>query len=272
LFHLAALLNPDIEFLKYLVSQGADIHALSEYGGTPIHYAARNSTVEVLEYLISLGVSLHAKNKIGGTALHYAAAGNSRVDVLQYLVNRSFDVKARDVNGWTPLHEAAKGNPNIEVLQYLVSLGANVLAKNADGKIPCCLADSKEKKLFFFKAMGFSPSEIEYLSRAMDEKIRRQVMEAEADSERRGGGEVLSQEEVENLLSMMDTEPKEESGKLSPEEVERLLSGKTEPKKESGKLSPEEGIPEELKKAAHEFSMKILLEDGPVDFQDWQTG
>ena len=53
LLHLASALNPNVDFLKYLVSLGADINAQSESGATPLHSAAwNNSNVEILVLLI----------------------------------------------------------------------------------------------------------------------------------------------------------------------------------------------------------------------------
>ena len=197
LFHLAVLLNPDIVFLKYLVSQGADLNVVSEIGGTPQHYAARNSTVEVLEYLISLGKDINAKNKIGSTLLHYAAY-NPNVEVLQYVVSQSADVNVRDDTGWTPLHNAAHGNSNIESLRYLVSVGANVHAENADGKMPCDLV-----------AYGGMPSQIIAL-----EKIKRFLLEAMG----------LTQEEIEDRMKSYTKQYEYDGGVLSQAEIENLLS------------------------------------------------
>ena len=180
LFHLVAMLNPDIEFLQYLVSQGADLNALSEIGATPIHYAARNSTVEVLEYLISLGGDVHAKNKKGATSLHYAAGGNFNVDVLQFLVSHGVDVNASEEDGWTPLHNAALGNSNIEVFRYLVSQGADVNAKNKLDSTPLNLVRRKNT----------------------DGQEITQYLISQGAEECQTSGDVLTQEEVENLLGL----------------------------------------------------------------------
>jgi len=71
-----AALNIDFyeEILKYLVSEGADVHDKTETGLTPLHLAAMdNPRREVLECLIRLGADVHRENDIGKTALDVAS-------------------------------------------------------------------------------------------------------------------------------------------------------------------------------------------------------
>jgi len=56
---------------KYLISQGADIHA-QNFRGTPLHWAAYYGNLEVARLLISSGADVNAKNKDGETALRLA--------------------------------------------------------------------------------------------------------------------------------------------------------------------------------------------------------
>ena len=56
LLHLAAnLWNSDVDVLKHLVTQGADVNAKSEDGDTPLHFAAEWNSVEIVKYLVSRG-------------------------------------------------------------------------------------------------------------------------------------------------------------------------------------------------------------------------
>ena len=113
LLHLTSALNPNVDFLKYLISLGIDIHAKGVYGGTTLYYAAAfNSSVEVLQYLIAQGADIHAKSIYDCTPLQYAAGSNSNVDVLKYLVSLGADFRAKNIYGNTPLHCAA-GTPPV---------------------------------------------------------------------------------------------------------------------------------------------------------------
>ena len=139
--HIAASYNPNVEILKYLVSQGADVNAKGGYDNTPLHYAAwMNFNVEVLKYLVSLAADVNAKDNYGMTPLHWAVSGNSNVEVLKCLVSLGADVNAKDNNDMTPLFRAAEYNSNVEVLKCLVSLGADVNAKDNYGWTPLDVA------------------------------------------------------------------------------------------------------------------------------------
>ena len=57
LLHIATFDNWDVAVVKYLVSEGADVHAKGAFGSTPLHYATRNTEV-VNSTFANLG-SLH---------------------------------------------------------------------------------------------------------------------------------------------------------------------------------------------------------------------
>ena len=120
LLHVVAGHNPDIEVIKYLVSQGADVNAI-------VQSAAVNSNIEIIKYLVSQGADVNTKTYDDLTPLHWAATKN--IEIIKYLVSQGADVNAKDRHGNTPLHVAGN-NPNAEVVKYLISQGADVNAKN----------------------------------------------------------------------------------------------------------------------------------------------
>ena len=85
--------------VKYFIENGADVNAKDKDdegfrdNWTPLHYAARfNSNVEVLKYLISQGANINVKISGGWTPLNHAAF-NSNVEVLKYFHSLGCDVK-----------------------------------------------------------------------------------------------------------------------------------------------------------------------------------
>ena len=111
-----------------------------EYGNTPLHEAAlENTNIDVLKYLISQGADIYAKNADGYTPLHDAAVSNRNAGVAKYLITEGADIHAKSNIGWTPLHSATFGG-NIEVVKLLVDSGAIVDAKDNDGNTPLDLA------------------------------------------------------------------------------------------------------------------------------------
>jgi len=68
--------NRNVDVVKHLVSQGADVNAKSgSSGNTPLHWSALvNPNPEVLKYLVTVrGVDVNAKNNQGQTPLDVAS-------------------------------------------------------------------------------------------------------------------------------------------------------------------------------------------------------
>ena len=62
------------EALRVLVEAGADVHARSEKGNTPLIFHAYSNNIEGIKYFISKGADVHAVNEDGQTALDIAEA------------------------------------------------------------------------------------------------------------------------------------------------------------------------------------------------------
>jgi hypothetical protein len=54
------------------IDQGADVHAKSNGGWTPLHYACLYGHAEVVKVLLEKGANVHAKTNSGWTPLHSA--------------------------------------------------------------------------------------------------------------------------------------------------------------------------------------------------------
>ena len=135
----------DLEGVKFLIENGADVNAKGCCDYTPLHEAAEKGHLEVVKYLISKGADVNAKSTgvftSGYTPLHMAAGGGY-LEVVKYLVSNGVDVNAKGEYGDTPLHEAAEKG-HLEVVKYLVKNGADVNAKNEDGDTPLYYAAYK---------------------------------------------------------------------------------------------------------------------------------
>ncbi|MDR1962711.1 MAG: TerD family protein [Planctomycetaceae bacterium] len=153
LFQYATEFSSNVELLKYLVTQGANVNEKNETGSTPIHCAAAfNSNVEVLKYLISQGADVNEKNDYNTTPLH-CVAFNSNIEVPQYLVSQGADVNEKDNSGWTPLHHAALSS-SVVILKYLISQGADVNAQDNNRMTPLDFANTEIKKQILRNAGG----------------------------------------------------------------------------------------------------------------------
>jgi ankyrin repeat protein len=106
----AARPNPQIELIKFLAEQGADVHLVAQRhflqrsrGGSALHYAVRGGgNRQVIQTLLELGLDINVKDEDGLTALDYAMG-----------------------RGYVPFL-AMPEQPNKPLADYLRSLGANV--------------------------------------------------------------------------------------------------------------------------------------------------
>jgi len=112
-----AAANGHLEIVQYLVNQGADIHAESD---AAVKWAARNGHLAIVHYLVIQGADIHAGNDV---AVRWAAE-NGHLEIVQYLVSQGADIRA---DGDGAVRWAAR-NARLETVKYLVSQGADIRA------------------------------------------------------------------------------------------------------------------------------------------------
>ncbi len=127
-----------LEVAEFLVKKGADVNAASEnlYGSRPIHIAVENNNENIVEFLLSKGVDANDTDKQGYTPLHYAA-WRGRSEVASLLFDKGANVNAADTStaGKKPIHVAAENNSK-SVIEFLLSKGVNVDEADKNGWTP----------------------------------------------------------------------------------------------------------------------------------------
>lgn len=157
----------DLEKVKSLIAEGADVNVKDDNGATPLHTVAtighihvaglfpttgtdvtaqakKGATVDyigVVELLISKGADVNAKTKTGSTPLHWA----SNKDIAELLITKGADVDAANKMGRTPLWDAARSGYK-EVAELLITKGANVNAADNRGSTPFRAANARGHK------------------------------------------------------------------------------------------------------------------------------
>jgi len=121
LLHEAAAAG-DIEQVKSLISQGANLDARDNQGSKPLHHAAVNGHKKVAELLIENGADVNTKHNFGGTALHLAA-GRGHKDVVELLIAKGADINATNNRGITSL-VLAQRRGHTEIVELLKKHGA----------------------------------------------------------------------------------------------------------------------------------------------------
>jgi ankyrin repeat protein len=127
-----AAFNNNVEGLKILVKNGANINLSSSQGINAIQKAASHNSLDAAKYLIEQKANLNGYNSTYFNAISYAALG-FHLEMLELLVKNGADVNEVSKNSpWTgPLARTAMGfNPldkkaRLKTLAKLLELGAN---------------------------------------------------------------------------------------------------------------------------------------------------
>jgi ankyrin repeat protein len=133
-----AVKNNNLEEVRLLIDNGADVNCKDEDDLTPLQGASRWGYFEIYKLLIDHGVDVDCKNNKGWTPLHEASyKGN--IDICKLLIEKGADVNCKDKDGWTPLY-VASWNDHLDICKLLIEKGADINCKNKDGKTPLDVA------------------------------------------------------------------------------------------------------------------------------------
>ncbi|CAA7268964.1 unnamed protein product [Cyclocybe aegerita] len=124
------------EFIRYLLSLGADPNATSADTITPLAYAAfQYNSPEMVEFLLQHGA------QVNGSSALAAAAQKGYLATAKYLLDHGADVN--DPGNWTqpsfPLHIAVKYDHK-EMVKFLLSSGADLGLLDGSGQTPLDIA------------------------------------------------------------------------------------------------------------------------------------
>jgi ankyrin repeat protein len=137
---MAATHGRQVEAVRALLQAGADVDIRDNRLDNPFLYAGAEGLLEILRLAIDAGADPHLTNRFGGTAL-IPAAERGHVAVVTELLTRT-DVDVNHVNnlGWTALLEAVLlgdgGERHQQIVRILVEHGANVRIADHDGVTP----------------------------------------------------------------------------------------------------------------------------------------
>ena len=136
------------QVVRALLDSGADVHARSTGGFTPLLFAARVGDLDSIRLLLQAGADVNEKTPEGLSAL-LVASSSGRFEALSiFLLDQGADPNVTDGNGITPLHYAApKGISAIgsaavlmpnqpQLVQALLKHGAKVNAQITKDFVP----------------------------------------------------------------------------------------------------------------------------------------
>ena len=126
-----------LESMKLLLDAGADVNGKDSFEQVPLHWAACDPAR--VRLLVERGANVNAKTKSGRTALMAASACQAAEESVKLLLGKGADVNAVQQTGTTALLEAA-GYGGCRIARMLLSAGAKPDVADAGGYTPLMAA------------------------------------------------------------------------------------------------------------------------------------
>ena len=207
-----AVQSNDVDLVRTLLAEGADVNAVDKKGATPIFYTANLGSVETAEILLEHGADiLYSVASGGGTVLHSAILKRHEALSL-FLIERGADVNKATIAGVCPLHVAAQNGMG-RVVQALLLKGAEVNALTQRKQNPLWFA-----VIFSINALNEAEKKGETLDFTDWEDIICVLVEAGGDPSTKG--QDTEGKEID-MIQIACTAP--ETATVLAEEIEVLL-------------------------------------------------
>lgn len=170
----------DIESVRTLLRDGADVNAAQGDGMTALHWAALRGDAEMVSVLVYAGANVASTTRLGAYSPLHLASRDGRAESVTLLLEAGSDPNATTTTGATPLHFAAAGG-DVPTLESLFGAGAEVDAReNSNGQTPLIFA-AAAGRLEAVQALIAHGADVSVASRVLDF-----VEKARTDSEARG--------------------------------------------------------------------------------------
>ncbi|WP_264735341.1 ankyrin repeat domain-containing protein [Wolbachia endosymbiont (group A) of Rhinocyllus conicus] len=140
---LTAVQDGNLNKVKSLANQNANVNTRGIQDRTPLHFAASSDKFDIVKFLFDKNANIKAKDVYGNTPLHVAAQYGSELEIVEFLLDKNAsDINDVNNNGSTPLHVAIQGNKPSTV-KLLLNRGASIKVKDKHNRTPLGLADQE---------------------------------------------------------------------------------------------------------------------------------
>jgi ankyrin repeat protein len=121
-----AAMRGDVERVRSLLREGADVDAAQGDGMTALHWAAERGDVDLADVLLDAGANVAAVTRLGDYAPLHLASKRGHARVVERLLEAGADPETRTSSGGVaPLHLAAAGG-SVEAVRALLDHGTEV--------------------------------------------------------------------------------------------------------------------------------------------------
>ena len=122
-----AAMAGDIDAVRFLLEQNADINAAQGDGMTALHWAVHRDNLEMAHMLLDAGADMGSATRIGSITPLFMAGTNGSAAMIELLLNAGADADATNELGTTALMKAAASG-SVDAVSSLLDNGANVNA------------------------------------------------------------------------------------------------------------------------------------------------
>ena len=131
----AILENQPQKTLKYLLSVGNDINVLTHDARTYLHWAAYKGNLEFMEYLVAQGARTDILDQGGYSVMMFSAVtGQQNKEVYEFCERYGMMISTdKDRSGRNAILASASRLENFELLDYFIEKGADIHTKDKDG-------------------------------------------------------------------------------------------------------------------------------------------
>jgi hypothetical protein len=127
---ISASSSGNVEKIKNLLAEGANVNESDSNGWTPLMYAVWKNNINAAKYLIESGADINAMDKHKDKNALLIASNYSMIEMIKMLIEKGANMESTDYYGDTPLVYAAIYAMNIDAVKLLIQKGADTNTKN----------------------------------------------------------------------------------------------------------------------------------------------
>ena len=132
---MLSIYDSDLETVKQLLEQGADVQIENNSGETVLFGAANQEDMKILSAIIDTKIDLNHQEKYYKQTTLFTPAEVGHTTALRLLLKAGADPNIKDKGGFTPLQWAAQ-EKQLSAMKTLISFGADVNCKSKKGITP----------------------------------------------------------------------------------------------------------------------------------------